>query len=130
MSNRTKIYWLVTGIFCLALTLGGLGNLVRFPAQVEIIESLGFPVFLTTILGTAKLLGVAALLAPGRPILKEWAYAGFTFDLLGASVSHTFVGHPIPQILIPLVLLGLAATSYMLRPDSRRVSEAATGASG
>ena len=73
-------------------------NLIRYEEQREAMAELGYPVYLMTILGVAKLLGVLALLLPGTPLLKEWAYAGFTFDLLGASVSHAFVGHSIAQI--------------------------------
>ena len=74
-----------------------------------------------TILGVAKLLGVFALLIPGFPLLKEWAYAGFTFDLLGASASHAFVRDPPMETALPLIILGIAAVSYFLRPESRRL---------
>ena len=75
---------------------------------------------LLSLQGTAKLLGVIALLMPGFPLLKEWAYAGFTFDLLGASASHAFVRDPLMETALPLIILGIAAASYVLRPASRR----------
>ena len=96
-------------------------NLMKHEFQRESIASLGYPEYLMTILGTAKLLGVIALLIPGFPKLKEWAYAGFTFDLVGASVSHGFSGHSTKEILIPIVLLVVASGSYLLRPDDRRL---------
>ena len=97
-------------------------NLIRADIQKESIAALGYPEYLMTILGTAKLLGVVALLIPGVPLLKEWAYAGFTFDLLGASASHAFVGDPPMEIVLPLIILSIAVASYILRPDSRRLS--------
>jgi hypothetical protein len=89
-------------------------------------EALGYPIYLMTILGAAKVLGVIALLIPGQPILKEWAYAGFTFDMLGASASHAFAEDTLPSIVIPLAILALGAVSYLLRPDSRRITTGKT----
>ena len=85
-------------------------------------RNLGYPPYMMTILGTAKLLGVIALLIPGHPLLKEWAYAGFTFNLLGATASHLFAGDPISEALPPFILLCVGATSYTLRPASRRLA--------
>ena len=66
-------------------------------------------------------LGVAALLAPGLPLLKEWAYAGFTFNLVGATASHVFGGDPISETIRPAIILALGAASYHWRPASRRL---------
>jgi uncharacterized membrane protein YphA (DoxX/SURF4 family) len=70
------------------MVLSGLGDLFPFQPFVEDLQRLGYPEYLLTILGIAKLLGVAALLYPGMPRLKEWAYAGFAFDLGGATISQ------------------------------------------
>ena len=94
-------------------------NLLRAEIQKESISALGYPEYLMTILGTAKILGVIALLVPGMPLLKEWAYAGFTFDMLGASASHAFVGDSFGETVTPLVVLTIAIASYVLRPASR-----------
>lgn len=96
-------------------------NLLRADVQQESIAALGYPEYLMTILGVAKILGVVALLLPRLPLLKEWAYAGFTFDLLGASASHAFAEHSIGEVLIPLMILTLAVGSYWLRPVTRRI---------
>jgi hypothetical protein len=84
-------------------------------------DTLGYPEYLMTILGGAKILGVIALLIPGVPLLKEWAYSGFTFDMLGASASHAFVGDSIAETVTPLVVLAFGITSYCLRPAKRRL---------
>ena len=120
MRENTRIYWVLTGLFCLIMAAGGAANLLRAAPQVDVMETLGYPAYLMTILGVAKLLGVAALIAPGRPILKEWAYAGFTIDMLGATASHAFVGDPIVATLVPLVVLSVGAGSYYSRPTDRR----------
>ncbi len=120
MNRTTTAYWIATGLFCAAFLFGGTSHLLRTEAIAEGIASLGYPAYLMTILGTAKLLGVAALLAPGRPLLKEWAYAGFSFNLLGATVSHVFAGDPFSETVRPAALLLVGAASYFLRPASRR----------
>jgi len=120
MSRDTR-YWIATGLFCLAFTAGGIAHLVRAAPIAEAMAGLGYPPYVMTILGVAKLLGVAALLAPGRPTLKEWAYAGFCFDLMGAVASHAFAGDALGHALPPLALLAVGALSYHLRPADRRL---------
>jgi hypothetical protein len=122
LTRREIGYWTATGLFCLAFTAGGTGHLLRADPMREGMLKLGYPLYVMTILGSAKLLGVVALLVPGRPLLKEWAYAGFSFNLLGAVASHIFVGDPLGETLPPAILLCVAAASYRLRPPSRRLS--------
>ncbi|MEL7500697.1 MAG: DoxX family protein [Planctomycetota bacterium] len=121
MSYSQVAYWVLTGLFCFAMGAAGVMNLMGVESQQEAMAKLSYPSYLMTILGVAKVAGVVALLMPKMPLLKEWAYAGFTFDLLGASASHAFSQHSIPEIVVPLVVLGVAAGSYLLRPDDRRV---------
>ncbi|MEM6471053.1 MAG: DoxX family protein [Planctomycetota bacterium] len=121
MNGKLVGYWLLTGLSCLAMGAAGVLNLIRFEGQQEAMRSLGYPVYLMTILGVAKVLGVIALWIPRTPLLKEWAYAGFTFDLLGASASHGFAGHSIPEVMASLVFLTVLVGSCLLRPLSRRV---------
>lgn len=120
MNKKTIAYWIATGLFCTVFTIGGIANLVRWEHQVEIMQTLGYPLYLMTILGVAKLLGVVAVLIPRFPTLKEWAYAGFAFDMLGAAASHVFVADPVAETVAPLVILAIGAASYLTRPASRR----------
>ncbi len=119
--KRDTLYWIVTGIFCTVFLFGGVSHLLRSEAMAQSMTGLGYPLYVMTILGTAKVLGAMALLVPGWAILKEWAYAGFAFDLIGATASHSFVGDPLSETLPPLALLLLGAASYALRPPARRV---------
>ena len=80
MNRKLISYWIATGVVCLVFTGGGIANLFHADTQREIMEKLGYPAYLMTLLGVAKLLAVLAILAPGRKMLKEWAYAGLTFD--------------------------------------------------
>ena len=86
--NYSLLYWMLTALFCFALTLGGVTELLEVPMQVTGIKALGYPLYILPLLGLAKLLGVTAILYGKHARLKEWAYAGITFDLLGAVYSH------------------------------------------
>ena len=82
---------------------------------------LGYPAYFFTILGVWKLGAVIALVAPGLPRLKEWAYAGIFFNLTGAAASHAVVRDPLGNVMTPLIVLAIAMTSWALRPESRRL---------
>jgi uncharacterized membrane protein YphA (DoxX/SURF4 family) len=88
------------------------------------VTALGYPAYLQHFLGVAKLLGGAVVLLPGLPRLKEWAYAGLTFDLVGATYSHVANQDPAAELLLPVALLALLAVSYFLRSDGRRLTAA------
>jgi len=118
MNAKSIAYWVTTGLFSVALAAGGLADLTG--GLDEAMHHLGYPASVARILGVWKLLGVAALLAPGLPRLKEWAYAGFFFNLTGAFAAHQFAGDALADSVAPLVLLAVAAASYLLRPESRR----------
>ena len=122
MQSNAKLYWGSLGAFCLAMVGGGVADLVRLQPQVEILETLQYPLYLLTIIGVAKLAGVVVLVTPGYPILKEWAYAGFSVDLIGATASHWFVGDALVPTVLPLVVWAVGMTSYFARPPSRRIT--------
>jgi hypothetical protein len=84
-------YWVVTGLFCLQMSFTAYAQL-RLPQVAEAFTHLGFPGYFRVELSLAKLLGVAALVAPGPARLKEWAYAGFAIDLASALIAHFAVG--------------------------------------
>jgi hypothetical protein len=117
----SKLYWPATGLFCVVLAFSGVMHGLRLAPMLESMTALGYPPYFMTILGTAKLLGVVALLVPGRPLLKEWAYAGFAFNLLGATASHIGVGDPVSEIAGPVILFAIATLSYLARPADRRL---------
>jgi hypothetical protein len=125
--SNTILYWATTGLTAAAFALGGLVDLSRGADVAAGMQHLGYPLYFASILGVWKLLGALALLAPRLPRLKEWAYAGMFFDLTGAAVSHAASGDPVAKIVTPLVILGIVAASWALRPASRKlVAVAAT----
>ena len=127
MKAKLIAYWIVTVLFCAGMTAGGVGDVLRAEGVMEVLARLGYPWYLALILGVAKLFGVVVLLLPGLRRLKEWAYAGFAFDLLGALASHAFVRDPPMEFLGAALMLALGAASYFMRPASRRLADTPHG---
>ncbi len=88
---KSRIFWIVTALFCLQMTFTAYAEL-RLPQVAEAFTHLGFPAYFRIELSWAKLLGVVLLLAPVPARLKEWAYAGFAIDLGSALIAHVAVG--------------------------------------
>lgn len=123
MSNRRRIaYWIPTALASAAFAFGGVMDLAHGAEIEQGMAQLGYPAYVLTILGIWKVLGALAIAAPGLPRLKEWAYAGMVFDLTGAAFSHASVGDPAAKIATPLVLLGVVAASWALRPKDRTMA--------
>jgi hypothetical protein len=91
LKPRSVVYWIATALFCLQMTFTAYAQL-RLPQVAQAFAHLGFPDYFRVELSWAKLLGVAALLAPAPARVKEWAYAGFAIDLGSAVVAHLAVG--------------------------------------
>ncbi len=119
---RTIAFWVTTIFGPASFVIGGYLHLTRDPQVMATLAHLGYPVYFATIMGVWKLLGAIAIVVPGMPRLKEWAYAGFFFDLTGAAATRAFVGDGAADILAPLVFLALVAASWALRPASRTLS--------
>lgn len=117
-------YWVVTVLLAISITLSGIGQLMRYGGNVELITHIDFPLYITTILGIWKLLGVIAIVFPGFPRLKEWAHAGIFFLMTGAAFSHALAGDYGDfgfNMILPLFYAALNMASWALRPDSRKL---------
>lgn len=94
--KKTKIlYWIFTILLAALMGIGAIPSIMSSPGSVALVcTHLGYPTYLLPFIGVAKLLGVIAILIPGFPRIKEWAYAGLTIDLAGAMYSTISVGDP------------------------------------
>ena len=119
-TRRKAVYWVVSAPVIAETALGIQWDFARNPTVVQVLGTLQFPDYFADVLGVAKCLALAALLAPGLPRLKEWAYAGLTFVYFGASACHLLVGDTAGAVLTPFVLGVLGLASWALRPPSRR----------
>lgn len=121
MTRRSKIiYWTSTVLLALGMFSGGLAQLFRAQETADGFTHLGYPLYLLSILGVWKILGVVALLIPGFPLLKEWAYAGFFFAMTGAIISHMASADSFAELLAPFIFLLLSVVSWYFRPESRK----------
>lgn len=94
---------------------------MRLPYVRTIIEHLGYPSYFLVILGAWKVAGATALLVPGFPRVKEWAYAGALFNYTGAAASHLIVGYETREVLVLTILMAALVASWALRPSDRRL---------
>lgn len=113
MKKEKIIYWTFTGIFFL---FEGVMPALTFNSDLakEGISHLGYPDYFRILLTVFKVCGVLVLIIPffkGR--IKEWAYAGFTFNLISATVSHVVIDGADFQSFFPLIILGILAMSYI-----------------
>jgi hypothetical protein len=115
------MYWGTTSLVVIVPLLAAFAYLTAAPQAVENFRHVGYPQQLRVLLGIAKLAGAIVLLLPRLPTLKEWAYAGFTFMWIAASVAHYVAGDG-ALFLLPLALIGSLAVSYVTRPANRRMS--------
>ena len=125
MKIRAIGYWIATILIALETLAGGIVDLTHGrtgvfsgPHVVDVVSSLGYPVYILLILGIWKIPGAIVLLIPGFLRLKEWAYAGIAFELSAAAMSHAIQGRK-SDLIAPLALLGLGLLSWALRPESR-----------
>ena len=120
MKAQKIAYWISTVLLAAFMAVVAIAYLAHLPKINAAFSSLGYPPYFQNILGLAKLLGAITLLVRGMPILKEWAYAGFTFTFIGALISHLAVNQT-QEAVGPVIALIILAISYFLRPANRRL---------
>ena len=118
---RSACYWLATVSVAAELGVGGVWDIARIPYVRDLTAHLGYPSYFLVLLGSWKVLGAVALLVPGRPLLKEWAYAGAFFTYTGAIVSHLTTGYGTGEVGVLAVMTALTVASWALRPPGRRM---------
>ncbi|MCB9764216.1 MAG: DoxX family protein [Alphaproteobacteria bacterium] len=117
--NKLKLgYVAATALFCLGTLPGAVMDIVQPSMIVDMMHAIDMPLYILTLVGVWKLLGVVALALPRLGRLNEWAYAGFFFDLTGAAWCHTMGGDTAASVVTPLVFLIPLGASYLLREVS------------
>jgi len=124
LQKRNKIiYWIFTLWMALGMVSTAIVQLMKNKDELANFTNLGYPAYLMIILGIWKLMGVIAVLIPKRPLLKEWAYAGFFFVMSGALISHIIVGDTFGRTFPALLLLVLVIISWYFRPADRKIPQ-------
>ena len=122
MTKKNKIiYWITTLWLALGMLSTAIVQLLNVEDEADMMTNLGYPMYLLTLLGIWKILGVIAVLIPKFGLVKEWAYAGFFFAMSGAVYSHLAIGDEAISLFGPLLLLVLTVLSWYFRPADRRV---------
>jgi hypothetical protein len=121
---RTIAFWATTFVVVFELAAGSVWNLMRIEWIRVQLDHLGYPLYFAYILGVWHVAGAAAIVAPGFPRLKEWAYAGAFFNWSGAVASHLLAGDGVEAWLTPLVFLMFGIASWALRSADRRLPNA------
>jgi uncharacterized membrane protein YphA (DoxX/SURF4 family) len=104
-------YWIFTVLCALPMLASGIGFSISVPFAIQGMAHLGYPLYIIRFLGVAKILGAVAILTGLSRRLKEWAYAGFVFDLIGAAYSHFQSGEG-AKAPGPLIILAFTLFSY------------------
>jgi hypothetical protein len=114
MKKNNIIYWIATGLLLALMLFSAFGTFfIHDPKTMEKMAPLGYPAYVMQMLAVAKILGVIAILVPGFRTIKEWAYAGFTFDLLGATVSMIITGFAVADWAPMFIFIAILAVSYI-----------------
>jgi uncharacterized membrane protein YphA (DoxX/SURF4 family) len=114
MKRLTIYYWICMGLLLAGIGIGSVFDVIAYPESVKIVTSLGYPAYLVPVLGIARLLGLTALLVPGFPRIKEWAFAGLVFDVSLAMYSILAAGNPVTMITFPVIILLIVIAIYIL----------------
>jgi uncharacterized membrane protein YphA (DoxX/SURF4 family) len=114
MKSLKITYWISTCLFSGIFLMTGTLYLLHAQVMVTKFHEIGFPLYILNLLGILKLAGAATLLVPGFPRLKEWAYAGFVFDLIGAAWCHFAVQGFLEgvKLLIPITVVSISYLTY------------------
>ncbi|MBS1635890.1 MAG: DoxX family protein [Bacteroidetes bacterium] len=114
MKKLNIFYWICTGLLIPAIGVGSVMGIVPNEDSLKVFASLGYPAYIIPFLSVAKLLGLIVIFMPKYPRLKEWAYAGITFDVIGAGYSILAIGSPLTHVIFPALALLLLFGSYFL----------------
>ncbi|MBS1531082.1 MAG: DoxX family protein [Bacteroidetes bacterium] len=104
MKTTKILYWVFTVLLIAFMLFSSIGTLFKPDQTQAFAKTIAFPAYLLGFLAVAKILGSIAILVPGLSRLKEWAYAGFTFDLLGA--CYIFIQNKAPLVQWGPFMLG------------------------
>ena len=118
MKKTKTIFWSITGIFSAFMLFSSVPDILSAPDAVKFMNHLGYPNYFIPFIGIAKFLGIIAILIPGFPKIKEWAYAGLAYDLIGATYSIISTDGIQPQVAIMLLPICFLAASYYLYHQS------------
>ena len=125
MKKANIFYWVFTGLFSAMMLGSAIPDVISSPIAVQgMHHELGYPLYFIPFIGVAKVLGVLAILLPISPRIKEWAYAGLMFDLIGATFSIIAIGKPDWMFMLLPIFLGVG--SYVFYHKKKKIQKSST----
>lgn len=124
MKTTKILYWVCTILIVGLMVFSAISSLMPNPEGAKMAEHMQYPLYLFKFLGVAKLLGAIAILIPGFARLKEWAYAGYFFDLFGATISFIAIGDPIVNIIPMFLFIAILFGSYFFYHKLQKARQA------
>jgi len=104
-STINILYWICTILFAGLMIFTAVGGVKPNAQNMEImVKGLGYPVYFIQFISWAKIFGAIAILIPGLKTIKEWAYAGLFFDIVGAIYSGISVSGKFDPLMLTLLL--------------------------
>jgi hypothetical protein len=97
-------YYILTVLLSALMLFSAFAGLQGGPDAIALMGKLGYPMYVMTMLSVLKIFGVIGIWQTKWPTLREWAYAGFTFDLLGAGISFAAIGD-VPDAIGPFIMI-------------------------
>lgn len=123
MKKTSVLYWIFTSLFGAFMLFSAIPDVYSDPIAVQGMHvELGYPLYFIPFIGVAKVLGVIAILVQRFPRLKEWAYAGLFFDLIGATYSVAAIGKP--DFVFMILPIGLGIASYAFYHKRKKLQNA------
>jgi hypothetical protein len=114
MKTTKILYWVFNVLFAFVMFGSAIPDVMSSPDAVKGIHGmLGYPLYFVPFIGVAKMLGAIVILIPRFPLLKEWAYAGLTFDVIAATYSLYSIPNPEGPWYFMFPFLALAAAAYI-----------------
>ena len=116
MKKINILYWIFTGLFAAFMLFSAIPNIISNQQSIDlIVTQMGYPLYFIPFIGVAKALGAIAIVIPGFPRVKEWAYSGLMFDLVSATYSFIALGKTLPEwgfMFVPMLVGGLSYYFY------------------
>lgn len=114
LKTVSTAYWVSTALFALWLIADGIGGVQQVEAGKEVLTHLGYPMYLLIIVGFAKFLAAAAIVQDKYYTIKEWAFAGYAINCIGAFLSRLYVHDSFMLTFMPLIFLAVMFIPYTL----------------
>ncbi|MFT3937007.1 MAG: DoxX family protein [Chitinophagaceae bacterium] len=115
MKKLNILYWVLTGLYAAFIIITSIQGVMSSPESVKVIVTqMGYPAYFLPFLSVAKILGAIAILVPGFPRIKEWAYAGLFFDVIAAMYSFMAMGLKVAEWAPLFLFLAVLGASYYL----------------